>query len=150
MKKLLIPLLAVALLCAGCATTTPTSTDLSNTIALLNATVPLAVAVVAEREPQTVKDFQGAALVLDTLAGDTNTTPGQVVKAIDDLGLSQDAKLAVLCGVGLWQAYLSQHPGTLPEQSRLLLSSVAADIRSGLPPINTVTILRAKRANAAK
>ena len=140
MKKLILPILAVALLC-GCANLPP-GTALSRAIAGMNATLPYVVAVVTENDSSTVKDFGAAAAVIDKLAGGTNTTPAQLLAAVKALGLNKNAELAIVGGVAVWQLYVSQYPTSTTADAQLFLTALAADLRAGI--VTPAKALKAK------
>ncbi len=147
--------LAIALV-AGCATgPTPTpgptpgpgpapiSRAASNTIAVLDVTVPIAVAVECARQPESVLFFRAAAEVIEAVAGGTNDASLDLSAALRELAgkaftnLSPNAELAVMAGLVLYESFVAQHGLSgleLNADQRAILRALAVDIRRGLPP----------------
>lgn len=142
--------LAASLLLLLCAAAScppqPNAGQLQNTIAIMDATVPLAVAATISQQPDTAPYFRAAADVADRASGSTNITAQQIIADIRALNGNQYAELAVLGGVALWQAYVAQYPADT-EGARLLLRTLAVDIRAGLPP---ATVQSVKGFNSRK
>ena len=132
MKRTLLAAMAALLTVMGCKTTEPNA-NLQVTIAIMDQTVPIAVAVAVMHDPACEKDLREAALAIESCAADPAVTPGMVLANLNGIGLDQEAQLAVLGGVALWQAYLAQHPQAL-DDSKILLTALVRDIRAGLPP----------------
>ena len=132
-NKIGIGTLALLIASLGCQTPTGDA-ELANTVALMDATIPLAVAYSVQHDPSCVDEFVAAATCIDAAAGDPNMTPAILLNNLRPLGLNQEAELAVLGGVALWSAYLAQHPDALSADKRLLLMTISKDIRLGLPP----------------
>jgi hypothetical protein len=128
-----LAVLTAALGLSACVSTNQDGGAMENTIALINATVPSAVAVAAAHETGSVPALRvSAGLIREAAVGPTADLP-ELVTQLRDLGMRPEAELAVLGGVALWQAYLAQHPDATTEQSRQVLLAVSNAITAGLP-----------------
>jgi hypothetical protein len=132
MKRILLAAMAALLTVMGCKTTEPNA-SLQVTIAIMGQTVPISVAIAVLHDPSCADDLRNAANVIEACASDPAVTPGMVLANLTSVGLDQEAQLAVLGGVALWQAYVAQHPEAL-DDTKLLLAALVRDIRAGLPP----------------
>jgi hypothetical protein len=132
MKRTLLAAMAALLTVTGCKTTEPNA-SLQVTIAIMDQTVPISVAIAVLHDPSCANDLRNAANVIEACAADPAVTPGMVLANLTSVGLDQEAQLAVLGGVALWQAYVAQHPEAL-DDTKLLLTALVRDIRAGLPP----------------
>ncbi len=129
-----LALLALCFTAASCPPQPNSGANTANTIALIDSTVPLSVALAVRQDPQTVPYFKYAADAID-LAAATNATPEQVIAIIQSEGwTNQVAEFAVIDGIKLWQAWGSQTGWTNSADSALILHTLAKDIRLGLPP----------------
>jgi hypothetical protein len=110
------------------------SANTTNTLILIDGSLPLAVALAIQQDPQSEPYFKEAAAAID-LASATNATYAQVQAVIESEGwTNQVAEFAVLDALKLWQAWGSQTGWTNSADSQLILQHIAADIRLGLPP----------------
>lgn len=125
--------LAAAIGLSSCVSPNGEGGAVENTIALINTTVPSAVAVAVAHEPGAVPALRvSAGLIREAAIGPTADLP-ELVTQLRDLGMKPEAELAVLGGVALWQAYLAQHPDATTEQCRQVLLAVSQAIVAGLP-----------------
>ena len=110
------------------------SANTTNTLILIDGSLPLAVALAIQQDPQSEPYFKEAAAAID-LASATNATYAQVQAVIESEGwTNQVAEFAVLDALKLWQAWGGQTGWTNSADSQLILQHIAADIRLGLPP----------------
>lgn len=144
MKNAVIPTIALAL--ALCACTTPQGqSDLAFTLALMDAEVPLAVAVVVSEEPETVGHFRAAAALIETMAEADTADPVALVENVKLLGMDPKAEIAVFGGIAIWRGYLARNPDATPMEAKLLLQVLARDIQAGLPPADVQKLRKAAR-----
>lgn len=128
-----LAVLTAALGLSACVSNNPDGGAMENTIALINTTVPSAVAVAAAHDPESIPALRvSAGLIWEEAIGPTTDLP-MLVDQLRGLGMKPEAELAVLGGVALWQAYLAQHPDATVEQSRQVLMAVSRAITAGLP-----------------
>lgn len=121
--KLLIPLLAAALLC-GCAT---------NPRPIVTVIVKDGVRFGVSRSPQAVPYLQAVTPVICSVANSTNLTPESLVAAIDAIPFAKppEAGLIIDFVVGTYDGYFEQYVDTWTSQ-RPLLKNVLLGCCDGL------------------
>lgn len=150
MRNKLIPIgLLAALLACGCANIPTNQTALEKTLARIDATVPLATAIAVRQDPSCESELLSAAVVIEGVVSGGVIDPNMLLDNLNTIGLSQNAQLAVMGGIAIWQLYLVDYPNTLEIESRLILATIARDIRLGLPP-STPDSLRALKRGARR
>lgn len=132
--KHIVPLLALALLMAGCVTTPSGQARLNKAVSMIQFTVPAAVQVAVSEEPKSVGYLRAAADVIDVAAMSTNTTPATLLTdlgAIDALGATPLAKLAVMAGVGVYVTFFADQV-TSDAGTVTVMRTISQAIRDGL------------------
>lgn len=132
--------------CTACKTT-PDSSNLAQTIVMMDTMVPIAVAVAVQHDPNTVPYFRQSADQLDHLADTGQLDPQGIIALIHAEGGPVEAEFAVLTGVALYNAFVAQEVNASEADKALLLHTAAKDIRLGLPPATpqSVRAMRARR-----
>ena len=135
MKRLpqLAALAAIIITLAGCALQ-PASNQTATTVAVIKATVPLAVAVEVRNDPTTLPYFKVAADTIGAFASATNYAPAILIaeiQAIPGADKNQYAALAVLGGVAIWQAFAAQSVVPDGSNQQQVLTALSAAIKEG-------------------
>ena len=142
--KHIIPILALAVLMTGCATTTQTSQQqLQTALATIQAVVPIAVEYAVAKEPKAGPYLQAAADVMD-VASSTNASPTALLSAlaaIDPALAPPEAKLAVMAGVGIYTGFFAGQVVSNAD-TVAVLKAVASAIRQGLSPVASHRVRR--------
>lgn len=121
-----------------------TSTQVQTSIAVMNATVPPAVAFAAYKDTNTIPYFKASAAVIDLIAKGTNDNPAILITELNKVpavASSPYAKPAILAGVGIYTAFYGQ---TMAGNTNtiVLLSTFADDVRLGLGEVAAKKLVR--------
>lgn len=132
--KRAIPFLATVLLMAGCVTTPSGQARLDKAVAMIQYTVPSAVQVAVSEEPKAADYLRAAADVIDVAALNTNSSPATLLKdlsAINTLGATPLARLAVMAGVGVYVTFFADQV-TSDAGTVTVMRAISQAIRDGL------------------
>lgn len=126
MKKLVLPILAVALLAIGCTTvktvtTAPDGSTVTNTSRVfdlatatnaINNMVPSGVRVLVAREPKSAPYLNDVAVAINTFILGENLTPDNLRKVLDSTGVrelrTEEAVAVTETVLALYQTYFGQ------------------------------------------
>lgn len=119
---------------AGCVTTPVGQARLDKAVAMIQYTVPAAVQVAVSEDPKAADYLRAAADVIDVAALNTNSSPATLLKdlsAINTLGATPLARLAVMAGVGVYVTFFADQV-TSDAGTVTVMRAISQAIRDGL------------------
>lgn len=136
MKINLSLILAALPLLVGCATTNPVS-PVAAAVASIHVIVPIAVEYAATQDKNCIPYLTAAAGVCDIALSSGNTTPAQLIAALDASSANSLktplAHAAVMSAIGLYEAFLAVNVTSSADATQII-SAISSSIRAGLPP----------------